>query len=34
MKAFNLAKQLPQQESLETISHLLELINAQFSHTT
>ncbi|XP_053818818.1 zinc finger MYND domain-containing protein 12 [Vidua chalybeata] len=34
MKAFDLAKQLPQQDSLETISHLLELINAQFSHTT
>nr|XP_054503951.1 zinc finger MYND domain-containing protein 12 [Agelaius phoeniceus] len=34
MKAFDLAKQLPQQDSLETIGHLLELINAQFSHTT
>ncbi|XP_062363717.1 zinc finger MYND domain-containing protein 12 [Cinclus cinclus] len=34
MKAFDLAKQLPQQDSLENISHLLELINAQFSHTT
>ncbi|KFO58189.1 Zinc finger MYND domain-containing protein 12, partial [Corvus brachyrhynchos] len=29
MKAFDLAKQLPQQDSLETIGHLLELINAQ-----
>ncbi|XP_072773362.1 zinc finger MYND domain-containing protein 12 isoform X4 [Taeniopygia guttata] len=34
MKAFDLAKQLPQQDSLETIGHLLELINAQLSHTT
>ncbi|XP_058710819.1 zinc finger MYND domain-containing protein 12 [Poecile atricapillus] len=34
MKAFDLAKQLPQQDSLETIGHLLELINMQFSHTT
>ncbi|RLV95573.1 hypothetical protein DV515_00012852 [Chloebia gouldiae] len=34
MKAFDLAKQLPQPDSLETIGHLLELINAQFSHTT
>ncbi|XP_064534792.1 zinc finger MYND domain-containing protein 12 isoform X1 [Pseudopipra pipra] len=33
MKAFDLAKELPQQESLETIGHLLELINANFSHT-
>ncbi|KAJ7396466.1 Zinc finger MYND domain-containing protein 12 [Pitangus sulphuratus] len=32
MKAFDLAKELPQQESLETIGHLLELINASFSH--
>lgn len=34
MKAFDLAKQMHQQNSLETIGHLLELINAQFSHTT
>ncbi|XP_057895404.1 zinc finger MYND domain-containing protein 12 [Melospiza georgiana] len=34
MKAFDLAKQLPQQDSLETIGHLLELINAHFSQTT
>ncbi|KAJ7411691.1 Zinc finger MYND domain-containing protein 12 [Willisornis vidua] len=33
MKAFDLAKELPQQVSLETIGHLLELINASSSHT-
>ncbi|KAM9256308.1 zinc finger MYND domain-containing protein 12 [Cariama cristata] len=33
MKAFDLVKQLPQQESLETIGHLLKLINSKPSHT-
>ncbi|KFV48021.1 Zinc finger MYND domain-containing protein 12, partial [Tyto alba] len=33
MKAFDLVKQLPQQESLEAIGHLLELINSKPSYT-
>lgn len=33
MKAFDLVKQLPQQESLGAIGHLLKLINSKPSHT-
>ncbi|XP_009333520.1 PREDICTED: zinc finger MYND domain-containing protein 12 [Pygoscelis adeliae] len=33
MKAFDLVKQLPQQESLGAIGHLLQLINSKPSHT-
>ncbi|KAM9370166.1 zinc finger MYND domain-containing protein 12 [Phaethornis superciliosus] len=33
LKVLNLVKELPQQESLETIDHLLKLINSQLSST-
>ncbi|KAM6241107.1 zinc finger MYND domain-containing protein 12 isoform 1-T1 [Porphyrio hochstetteri] len=33
MRAFDLVQQLPQQESLETISHLLKLINSKLPKT-